>query len=47
MVFTENEKAFINILYLIIAYGLHWLMKEFHGKGQKKVWIGQSYQEPA
>ena len=33
MVFTEEDKIFIKILYLIIDYGLQEHTREFPGKG--------------
>ena len=36
MVFTEEDKAVIEILYLIIGYGLWKLMREFPEKGGRK-----------
>jgi len=38
---TEEVKAFIEILYLIIGYRPLRVMREFPGKRQKNVWIGQ------
>jgi len=32
MFFTEEDKAFIKILYLVIGYGLRKLMREIPGK---------------
>ena len=46
MVFTEQDEAFIKILYLIICHGLWKLMTEFMVK-DGKVWIGQPYHKVA
>jgi len=36
MVFTEEDKAFIKVLYMIIGYGLRKLMRHFPGKLRKR-----------
>jgi len=36
MEFTEKNKAFIKILYVIIGYGLRKFMREFPDKGRER-----------
>ena len=49
MVFTEEDKAFIENLYLIKGYGLRRLAAYFPGKGRKlgNIWTGEAVDEAA